>query len=177
MSMSETAGSSKEHRLIKTEGRLSCISKLETAAEDHGTESMSRQNLSASNKRARHCCLPSSVVHFLSFILLLLETSTAIMLRYAFSLLAAAFFLVEFAAAECLSNPEFNQFFEDAAGGEIPLEGSCCQQDVCGLPCPQTTSAPGIGECCYNKNMKYVSFSFRCILLSEYLTPLFVDTS
>lgn len=68
------------------------------------------------------------------------------MLRYAVSLLLAACCLVEFAAAECLSNPEFNDFFAEQAGGPIPQEGSCCQQDVCGLPCPETTPEPGIGE-------------------------------
>jgi len=68
------------------------------------------------------------------------------MLRYVASFVAAASPLVEFAAAECLSNPEFNAFFEEQAGGEIPLEGSCCQQDVCGLPCPESTPEPGIGE-------------------------------
>jgi hypothetical protein len=66
-------------------------------------------------------------------------------LRYAVSFVAAASLLMDLAAGECLSNPEFNDFFEDLAGGPIPQEGSCCQFDVCGIPCPQSTPAPGIG--------------------------------
>lgn len=70
------------------------------------------------------------------------------MLRYAVSFLAVASFLVEFAAGEqCLSDPAMNGFFEVKAGGEIPLEDSCCQFDVCGLPCPKDTPEPGMGEC------------------------------
>lgn len=68
------------------------------------------------------------------------------MMRLVVSVLAVVSVLVEYAAAECLSDPEMNEFFAGEAGGEIPLEGSCCQQDVCGIPCPQDTPAPGIGK-------------------------------
>jgi Sodium:solute symporter family len=37
----------------------------------------------------------------------------------------------------CLSNPDFNQVFVDLNNvTSIPIEGSCCQKDVCNLPCP-----------------------------------------
>jgi hypothetical protein len=49
-------------------------------------------------------------------------------------------------ASTCLANPEFNQVFVDLNGGSaIPLEGSCCQKDVCNLPCPATSPEPGVG--------------------------------
>ena len=40
------------------------------------------------------------------------------------------------AHAQCLANTEVNDFFAGLAGGAIPQEGSCCQFDVCGIPCP-----------------------------------------
>jgi hypothetical protein len=52
-------------------------------------------------------------------------------------------FLVKEAAADCLSDPDLNELF--AGGAEIPAEGSCCQADVCGIPCPESVSEPGIG--------------------------------
>jgi hypothetical protein len=50
-------------------------------------------------------------------------------------------------SADCIaSNAEFNAFFEGLNGGvSIPLEGSCCMKDVCGLPCPEEVSKPGPG--------------------------------
>lgn len=69
------------------------------------------------------------------------------MLRHAVSFLAAASFLVEFATSECLSNATFNEDFEELAGGPIPQEGSCCQADVCNIPCPVPSPEPAIGEC------------------------------
>jgi hypothetical protein len=46
----------------------------------------------------------------------------------------------------CLANPTFNQVFVDLNGGSaIPTEGSCCQKDVCNIPCPATTPKPGPG--------------------------------
>jgi hypothetical protein len=46
----------------------------------------------------------------------------------------------------CLAKPEFNQVFVDLNGGSaIPLEGSCCQKDVCNLPCPAISPEPGVG--------------------------------
>lgn len=46
----------------------------------------------------------------------------------------------------CLANPTFNQVFVDLNGGSsIPTAGSCCQKDVCNIPCPATTPSPGPG--------------------------------
>ena len=42
-------------------------------------------------------------------------------------------------------NAEFVSFIPGAAS--IPLEGSCCQSDVCGIPCPEPVSEPAIGMC------------------------------
>lgn len=48
--------------------------------------------------------------------------------------------------SSCLANPTFNQVFVDLNGGApIPTEGSCCQKDVCNIPCPATTPKPGPG--------------------------------
>jgi hypothetical protein len=48
--------------------------------------------------------------------------------------------------SSCLAKPEFNQVFVDLNGGSaIPLEGSCCQKDVCNLPCPAVSPKPGVG--------------------------------
>ena len=68
-------------------------------------------------------------------------------LRSAGLLLFGAAFLVEEVVADCLANAEFNQFFENVNGGAtIPLEGSCCQKDVCNLPCPEPVADPTIGK-------------------------------
>lgn len=55
-------------------------------------------------------------------------------------LLIPYFLLFERSAAKCLSNDEYNEFF--ANGTSIPREGSCCQFDVCGIPCPSTEEPP-----------------------------------
>ena len=47
------------------------------------------------------------------------------------------------ATAECLSDPELDAIF--AGDTTIPGEGSCCQQDVCNIPCPVAVPAPGNG--------------------------------
>jgi len=49
------------------------------------------------------------------------------------------------AAQSCLENEEFNNFFIPEGAESIPLEGSCCMQDVCGLPCPAPVSDPSAG--------------------------------
>jgi hypothetical protein len=61
----------------------------------------------------------------------------------------------------CLSNPEFNQVFVDFNGGaSIPTEGSCCQKDVCNLPCPATTPSPGPGYGIAVGVVIFISFAF-----------------
>lgn len=68
-------------------------------------------------------------------------------------LLLLAGYLVKVSNGECLSNPSLDAEFlgfiqtDDASVTSIPLEGSCCQSDVCGLPCPEPVPdpAPGFG--------------------------------
>lgn len=49
--------------------------------------------------------------------------------------------------ADCLGNPEFNDFFlnPNVTGDSIPRAGSCCQADVCGLACPEEVDDPTKG--------------------------------
>jgi hypothetical protein len=50
------------------------------------------------------------------------------------------------AAADCLANPTLNADFETLNGGvPIPIAGSCCMFDVCGLACPAGVSKPKLG--------------------------------
>jgi hypothetical protein len=44
-------------------------------------------------------------------------------------------------AADCIADPELNAEFEAIVGGPIPSADSCCQNDVCGIPCPETVSS------------------------------------
>lgn len=60
-------------------------------------------------------------------------------------------------AADCLSDPALNAEFVPESGDAIPLEGSCCQADVCGLACPEPVSAPGVGT--YNLVVSFFSLS------------------
>jgi hypothetical protein len=53
-------------------------------------------------------------------------------------------------AADCLANENLNADFENLNGGvPIPIEGSCCMFDVCGLACPVDVSKPGVGTHTY----------------------------
>lgn len=62
------------------------------------------------------------------------------------ALLLGAAFLWHHAAADCLADETLNGIFKDVNGGEeIPLEGSCCQSDVCAIPCPEEVSDPAVG--------------------------------
>lgn len=77
-------------------------------------------------------------------------TTTTTLIRSAgqLLLLGAAFLVKEVVVvADCLANEEFNQFFENVNGGAtIPVDGSCCQKDVCNLPCPEPVADPTIGK-------------------------------
>lgn len=44
----------------------------------------------------------------------------------------------EASSGQCLSDPELNAMFATD-------EPTCCQYDVCGLPCPTQTSPPELG--------------------------------
>ena len=60
-------------------------------------------------------------------------------------LLITAALAVSKVSADCLANESLNAEF--LAGAEsIPKEGSCCQADVCGIPCPAELSSPGVGK-------------------------------
>jgi hypothetical protein len=49
----------------------------------------------------------------------------------------------------CLADEALNDEFRALLGDNvdaIPRAGSCCQADVCGIPCPVEVSAPKIGK-------------------------------
>ena len=51
--------------------------------------------------------------------------------------------------SDCIANTAINDFFVELNGAQetgIPLAGSCCQFDVCGLECPRVLADPGKGE-------------------------------
>mmetsp|Transcript_29388 Transcript_29388/g.75967 ORF Transcript_29388/g.75967 Transcript_29388/m.75967 type:complete len:738 (+) Transcript_29388:123-2336(+) len=50
------------------------------------------------------------------------------------------------ASAQCIADNTINSFFEtEVVGGPIPQPGSCCQSDVCGIPCPAEQDPPTKG--------------------------------
>ena len=47
---------------------------------------------------------------------------------------------------QCLSNPDLSsQLATDLGTDTLPAEGSCCQQDVCNIPCPVPVPPPSKG--------------------------------
>ena len=78
----------------------------------------------------------------------------------------------------CLAKPEFNQVFVDLNGGSaIPLEGSCCQKDVCNLPCPVTSAEPGVGYGIGVGLIIFISFAFglmTCVFVGNKSENYFV---
>jgi Na+/proline symporter len=69
------------------------------------------------------------------------------MKRDAMLALAAAILVVlatpQLTEAKCMTTPAVEKFFTDAAKvSEIPAPGSCCQMDVCGIPCPAEHPKP-----------------------------------
>jgi hypothetical protein len=61
------------------------------------------------------------------------------------SAIVVALFQVENALAQCLADPEVNGQVEDLVGSTVPQEGSCCQFDVCNIPCPEPVPGPSKG--------------------------------
>ena len=67
-------------------------------------------------------------------------------------LLFLAAYAVKVSNGECLSDSALDSEFlgfiqaDDPSVESIPLEGSCCQSDVCGIPCPEPVSDPSSGE-------------------------------
>lgn len=55
--------------------------------------------------------------------------------------------LIYEAIADCLSDQELNDYFEniDGTSSSIPRFGSCCMYDVCGLQCPESNPSPAKG--------------------------------
>jgi hypothetical protein len=53
------------------------------------------------------------------------------------------------AYADCVADPQINDFFAvlNNNASSLPVEGSCCMQDVCGLECPVPVPKPGKGTC------------------------------
>jgi hypothetical protein len=86
--------------------------------------------------------------------------------------------LVTAQESTCLAKPEFNQVFVDLNGGSsIPLEGSCCQKDVCNLPCPAISAEPGIGYGIGVGIIIFVSFAFglmTCVFVGDKSENYFV---
>ena len=53
-----------------------------------------------------------------------------------------------FVAADCLADSALNADFlalDTTPNDSIPREGSCCQSDVCGIPCAEPVSTPTVG--------------------------------
>jgi Na+/proline symporter len=73
-----------------------------------------------------------------------LYTSRGLLLLVLLAALAAPCPIT--ATGGCIADESINSFFETEVVGEpIPVEGSCCQADVCGLPCPEYQPPPTKG--------------------------------
>lgn len=71
------------------------------------------------------------------------------MLNSLFAALAGIIASSQFApvASQCIADEEINGFFTELSGADqIPLADSCCQFDVCGLPCPEEVDPPHKGK-------------------------------
>ena len=61
-------------------------------------------------------------------------------------------YTIQLSHGECLSDSsldsEFLGFIQatDPSVQSIPVEGSCCQSDVCGIPCPVPVDDPAPGK-------------------------------
>lgn len=47
---------------------------------------------------------------------------------------------------QCIADSAINDIFIPPGETQIPLQGSCCQADVCGLACPEEVSPPAVGK-------------------------------
>jgi hypothetical protein len=73
-------------------------------------------------------------------------TMTKAYVRHFIALLAFMYSGAQMARGDCIaSNPTLNEEIA-GEGRTVPLPGSCCMADVCGLECPQTTPPPAPGE-------------------------------
>ena len=72
------------------------------------------------------------------------------MVSFLLVLWSAAFLvcsIIPTSSADCLVDTALNDEFAGFIEAEsIPLEGSCCQADVCGLSCPAEVPKPGVGK-------------------------------
>jgi len=48
-------------------------------------------------------------------------------------------------SGQCIADSSINDFFIPDGETQIPVDGSCCQADVCGLGCPEEVPAPAAG--------------------------------
>jgi hypothetical protein len=51
-------------------------------------------------------------------------------------LIAALLTVSKQVAAQCLEDSALEALFLPEGFSSLPLEGSCCQKDICGMPCP-----------------------------------------
>jgi hypothetical protein len=63
-------------------------------------------------------------------------------------------------ASQCLADETLNDEFRALLGNVavIPTAGSCCQADVCGIPCPAEVSAPNFGTFPANHGVLYALY-------------------
>jgi hypothetical protein len=79
------------------------------------------------------------------------------------ALLIGIHWYVQVARGDCIpSNPTFNEEIA-GKGRTIPLPGSCCMADVCGLECPQTVPPPAPGKLAKVMHNDYVLLSFKLL--------------
>lgn len=69
------------------------------------------------------------------------------MLLHLLPTIFALFTSVERAAGQCFGSDDLNTEFAqiitgDDAATTIPIDGSCCQKEVCGLPCADEPEPP-----------------------------------
>jgi hypothetical protein len=94
------------------------------------------------NPREPLCCEDDHLIRY--FIIMSIRFN---LVGSLVSIIAIASLTVQTVSADCLANEGFNEFFEGLNGGvAIPTEGSCCQKDVCNIPCPEEVSDPAVGK-------------------------------